>query len=1086
MEIPFLASARLELLPATNLTVLMTPSVPVQLLKLLCLGLAASFVAHAQTLEPGFTSLFNGKDLTGWSGKPEHWSVKDGAIVGKSTKETPAQGNTFLIARNGQRNRTVEDFELRFSYRIIANNPQGFANSGVQYRSLDKGNFVVAGYQADFEAGQTYSGILYDEGGGAGGRGIMANRGQRVQFAIDGKRTEGAPLAKSEDIQAKIRANDWNEYVIIAEGNHLRHFINGVQTVDVIDNARGKRLSAGILALQLHAGEPMTVEFKNLRIKTLVTGNIPAGAAVRVPKDFKLETLYNVPKETQGSWVAMCLDPKGRLIVSDQNGALHRVVLPPLSGGAVQTETINLPIGEAHGLLWAFDSLYVAVNEGKRTHGIYRVRDTNNDDTLDKVELLRELKAGGEHGVHSLVPSPDGKSIYVVVGNSSELTQFDASRVPQIWGEDNLLPRMPTGFMDNSYAPQGWIARMDPDGKRWELIAMGLRNEFDIAFNDAGELLTYDADMEWDIGAPWYRPTRVNHVISGAEYGFRNGNGKWPEYFIDSFGAAVNIGPGSPTGIAFGYGAKFPAKYQRALFLADWSFGKLRAVHLRPDGSSYTGESEEFISGQPFPVTDFVINPADGAMYLAVGGRGAQSALYRITYAGSESTVPVKADKKLQDQRDVRLKLEKFHGTVDPKAVDAAWSKLGDKDRAIRFAARTALEWQPVATWKDRALKETNPRKSIAALVALARVSGRDTIHRTKDSPVADATLTQSVFESLNRINWSKLSRADQLDLIRAYQLAFIRLGKPDGATLESIANKFSAIFPTRDIDRDIQLSQILAYLDAPSTASKLVTALKSAASQEEQIEYAQALRVVKSGWTRPLREDYIRWFQKAESYRGGNTFAGSIRSIRKAAIDALPAQEAEALKPLLEAKLEKKSPRDALSARSFVKEWKVEELVPIVEQGLRGGRNFERGRSIYGEVACAACHRFNQEGGSVGPELTGVVGRFSVRDMLDAIVEPSKVISDQYNAIVVTKKDGDVLTGRVANLGGNSLNLVEDMFDPGRMTDIKRSDIESIQPSTVSMMPEGLVNSLKGEEIADLIAYLFSRGDPNHKSFKK
>jgi putative heme-binding domain-containing protein len=180
------------------------------------------------------------------------------------------------------------------------------------------------------------------------------------------------------------------------------------------------------------------------------------------------------------------------------------------------------------------------------------------------------------------------------------------------------------------------------------------------------------------------------------------------------------------------------------------------------------------------------------------------------------------------------------------------------------------------------------------------------------------------------------------------------------------------------------------------------------------------------------------------------------------------------------------KSPRDTLSARSFVKEWKVEELVPIVEQGLRGGRNFERGRSIYGEVACAACHRFNQEGGSVGPELTGVVGRFSVRDMLDSIVEPSKVISDQYNAIIVTKKDGDVLTGRIANLGGSNLNLVEDMFDPGRMTNIKRSEIESIQPSPVSMMPEGLLNSLKGEEIADLIAYLFSRGDANHKSFKK
>ncbi len=146
----------------------------------------------------------------------------------------------------------------------------------------------------------------------------------------------------------------------------------------------------------------------------------------------------------------------------------------------------------------------------------------------------------------------------MVCGNSTELTKVDSSRVPLNWGEDNLATRIPTGFMDDSLAPQGWIARTDPDGKEWELIAAGMRNPFDIAFNRDGELFTYDADMEWDIGEPWYRPTRVNHVISGAEFGFRNGSGKWPAYYIDSFGAVVDIGPGSPTGITFGYGAKFP------------------------------------------------------------------------------------------------------------------------------------------------------------------------------------------------------------------------------------------------------------------------------------------------------------------------------------------------------------------------------------------------------------------------------------------------------------------------------------------------------------------------------------------------
>jgi glucose/arabinose dehydrogenase len=642
--------------------------------------------------EPGFRKLFNGRDLTGWAGRPEHWSVKDGALTGISTKENPAKGNTFLIAKAGGTNLVVDDFELRFIYRIVANNDSGAANSGMQYRSRDLGNFVVGGYQADFEAGSHYSGNLHDEAGGAGGRATLAERGQLAAWSADGKKTVTGLLGRSEEIQSAIKANDWNEYVILAQGNRLQHFINGVQTVGVVDEADGKRLGSGVLALQLHAGEPMTVQCKNIRIKTLSSADMVGGANIKLAKDFKMEMLYTVPRETEGSWVAMCVDPKGRLIVCDQNGSLHRVTLPASTGGAVKTEKIDLEIGGAHGLLYAFDSLYVAVNEGSRPHGVYRVRDTNGDDRFDQVELLRKVDASGEHGLHSLVLSPDGKSIYVVIGNQSTLTEMASSRVPYNWGEDQLLPRLATGFMDNSYAPQGYISRMDPDGKHWELIAMGLRNEFDVAFNREGELFTYDADMEWDIGEPWYRPTRVNHVISGAEYGFRNGDAKWPAHYVDSVAEVVNIGPGSPTGIAFGYGAKFPAKYQDALYLADWSFGKLRAVHLKPSGASYTGEVEDFIGGQPFPVTDFVIHPADGSMLLAVGGRGAQSALYRVTYAGPESTAPSQPNPSLQAQRDLRHSLESFHGKKDPKAVDAVWSYLGDPDRSSALTPR-ASRW---------------------------------------------------------------------------------------------------------------------------------------------------------------------------------------------------------------------------------------------------------------------------------------------------------------------------------------------------------------------------------------------------------
>src|SRR5216117_2894052 len=198
------------------------------------IALVAAFAVGQTTLtfaaEEGFKSIFNGKDLAGWTGRPQHWTVEDGAITGRTSKDHPAEGNNFLIWTNG----IVSDFELRLSYRIVPNNDKGFANSGIQYRSKDFGNFVVGGYQADMEAGKTYSGILYEERMD----GILAQRGQRtIVKTVEGKtkiEVVGS-LGTSEEIQAHINDKDWNDYLVIAKGNHLQHFINGVPTVDVID-----------------------------------------------------------------------------------------------------------------------------------------------------------------------------------------------------------------------------------------------------------------------------------------------------------------------------------------------------------------------------------------------------------------------------------------------------------------------------------------------------------------------------------------------------------------------------------------------------------------------------------------------------------------------------------------------------------------------------------------------------------------------------------------------------------------------------------------------------------------------------------
>ena len=216
-------------------------------------ALIGTQAAQAADEEPGFKSLFNGKDLSGWDGNPKFWSVKDGTITGQTTAENPTKGNTFLTWRDG----TVDDFELRLSYKIVGN------NSGIQYRSQEFGDWVVGGYQGDFEAGDTYSGILYEERG----RGILALRGQKTEVGPDGKVHVVESLGDTKDIQSAIKKEDWNDYVILARGNELTHIINGRKTIQVVDNQPEKRAMSGVLALQLHAGPPMTVQFKNIRIK---------------------------------------------------------------------------------------------------------------------------------------------------------------------------------------------------------------------------------------------------------------------------------------------------------------------------------------------------------------------------------------------------------------------------------------------------------------------------------------------------------------------------------------------------------------------------------------------------------------------------------------------------------------------------------------------------------------------------------------------------------------------------------------------------------------------------------------------------
>lgn len=230
--------------------------------------------------ESGMKKLFNGKDLTGWDGDKRLWSVKDGAIRGETTKENPTYGNTFLLYVGDQAQPVVfKDFELRLSFRIES------GNAGVQYRSAvkpfaadAKNKWVVAGYQAEVENTPGKVGFLYHESG----RGWLVNVGDKAEIGEDGKPKVVGSLGNKDEIAKTYKKGDWNEYVIRCQGNHVQHWLNGYQTVDLTDNDKepalndgGKpkpyssRCMEGIIALQIHAGPPMWVEYKDVRIKEL-------------------------------------------------------------------------------------------------------------------------------------------------------------------------------------------------------------------------------------------------------------------------------------------------------------------------------------------------------------------------------------------------------------------------------------------------------------------------------------------------------------------------------------------------------------------------------------------------------------------------------------------------------------------------------------------------------------------------------------------------------------------------------------------------------------------------------------------------
>jgi len=781
---------------------------------------------------------------------------------------------------------------------------------------------------------------------------------------------------------------------------------------------------------------------------------------------YEVELLRSAGKE-ENSWVSMAFDPKGRITIGREDKGLLRFTLSP-DGQIVRTESIEDTLKECRGLLYAHGALYANANNSR---ALYRLRDLDGDDQFEEKKILYQSEGGVGHGRNDLALGPDGM-IYAIHGDSVHIPEDLSNRTSPL--RRKRLPYRPN---------EGHVLRMDKDGKKIEVFCGGLRNPYGIAFNRAGEAFTYDADAENDMGTPWYRPTRVKHLTSGADFGWRAVTGSWPPYYPDhpdNSQPTAHIGKGSPTSVKFGYKSKFPPAYQDALYVLDWTFGRILAVHLMERGAGYAGETEVFLLGRPLNVTDLAFGP-DGAMYFTTGGRRTKSALYRVRYAGtSGSGNSATSQQKIRAQlsakaRNLRRTLEWHHGkpaqqTDDTLLGDGAagklvslWVHLGSSDPRIRQAARIALEHQPLDRWRSAALAENgNPRTLLTAWTALFN---------------ADSGQASAILSRLTKLDLGSL---DEVLTLQAAHLYSLCLADGPGLFKEGILAQLHPLYPNQSDELNWSLAPLLITLDPKWAVGRTIELLKSTDNPVQAVHYLHHLRHAKVGWSQASREAYFRKLGEASGYVGDSRgLPTSLKRISKDALATLPESDRKKYEALAAGKA-KMPPMPDLTGRKFVQNWKPDDFTN--ELGFKASaKTITSGRQAFAVALCNRCHRFQGSGYAVGPDLTGVANRLGRSDLLRAILLPSESIAQNYRSDVLELTDGRNLTGQIVptlDYRAPYLLLAENPLNPDQAVKIPKVEVLKRKRSDLSIMPAGLLNNLSKQEVIDLLAYLESAGN--------
>jgi putative heme-binding domain-containing protein len=396
--------------------------------------------------------------------------------------------------------------------------------------------------------------------------------------------------------------------------------------------------------------------------------------------------------DATGSLIAMTFNEFGHVVAAREDGEL---LLMHDSDQDHVVDTVRVysdQVKNCQGILCLNGEVFVC-GDGPDGPAVYRMSDTDRNGKLDEIRTLMTCQGpAGEYGAHAITLGPDG-FLYLVLGSQTQpnTPYRQDSPLRNYYEGDLVTPRCedPDGHSDDVKAPGGAILRMKLDGENLQLVAGGLHNAYDLAFDRSGELFTHDGDMQVDLGAPWYRPTAVYHVVPGAEFGWRSGWAKWPDYFLDRLPVTLDTGRGAPTGMIFYNHLVFPDEYRNALFVSDWANGRIHGIKLKANGSSYAASSELFVDDASMHVTDMAVGP-DGCIYFVTGGRGTEGGLYRIRWAGKV-------------HRGINNLGEGISAAIRQPQLEAAWSR--QKIAALR--RELGSEWERMVP--GVALSSANP-----------------------------------------------------------------------------------------------------------------------------------------------------------------------------------------------------------------------------------------------------------------------------------------------------------------------------------------------------------------------------------------